>query len=80
MHILIWLISGVIAGWLTGQIVKGESFGLLGDLVIGLLGGAIGGWLFDLLGITTTNWIGEIIAAVVGGIALVIIVHTLRRA
>lgn len=80
MHILIWLISGIIAGWLTGQIVKGKGYGLVGDLVIGLLGGAIGGWLFGFLGIVTTSWIGEIVSAVAGGVVLVVVVRTLRRA
>ncbi len=80
MHILIWLISGIIAGWITGQIVRGEGFGLVGDLIIGLLGGAIGGWLFGFLGIATTSWVGEIVAAVVGGVVLVAVVRTLRRA
>jgi len=80
MHILIWLISGIIAGWLTGLIVRGEGFGLIGDLIIGLLGGLIGGWLFGLLGIVATGWIGEIVAAVVGGVVLVAVVRTLQRA
>jgi uncharacterized membrane protein YeaQ/YmgE (transglycosylase-associated protein family) len=80
MHILIWLISGIIAGWLTGLIVRGEGFGLIGDLIIGLLGGLIGGWLFGFLGIATTSWVGEIVAAVAGGVVLVAVVRTLRRA
>jgi uncharacterized membrane protein YeaQ/YmgE (transglycosylase-associated protein family) len=80
MHLLVWLISGVIAGWLTGLIVRGEGFGLVGDLIIGLLGGLIGGWLFGFLGIATTGWIGEILAAVVGGVVLVATIRVLRRA
>lgn len=80
MHILVWLISGIIAGWLTGLVVRGRGFGLVGDLVVGLVGGLIGGWLFGQLGIATVSWIGEIIAAVVGGVILVAIVRVLRRA
>ena len=79
MPILIWIISGIIAGWLTGLVVRGRGFGLLGDLVIGLFGGLIGGWLFGALGITATSWIGEILAAVVGGVILVAIIRALRR-
>ena len=30
--ILIFLLIGAIAGWLAGQIMKGGSFGLLGDI------------------------------------------------
>jgi uncharacterized membrane protein YeaQ/YmgE (transglycosylase-associated protein family) len=80
MHILVWLISGIIAGWLTGLVVRGEGFGLVGDLIIGLLGGAIGGWLFSLLGIAPVGWVGEVVSAIVGGVILVAIVRTLRRA
>lgn len=80
MHFLVWIISGVIAGWLAGLIVRGKGFGLLGDLVIGLLGGLIGGWLFGVLGIAATSWVGEIVSAVIGGVVLVVIVRTLRRA
>ena len=80
MRILVWIISGIVAGWLTGLIVRGRGFGLLGDLVIGLLGGLLGGWLFGLLGIATVSWVGEIIAAVVGGILLVALIRALRRA
>ena len=43
MQILIWIISGIIAGWLAGLVVRGRGFGLLGNLVVGLLGGLIGG-------------------------------------
>jgi len=80
MRILIWIISGIIAGWLTGLLVRGRGFGLVGDLIIGLLGGLIGGWLFGLLGVATTSWVGEILAAVLGGVVLVAIIRTLRRA
>lgn len=79
MNILIWIISGIVAGWLTGVLVRGRGFGLVGDLIIGLLGGVIGGWVFGLLGIATAGWVGEIVAAVVGGVVLVAAVRTLRR-
>jgi uncharacterized membrane protein YeaQ/YmgE (transglycosylase-associated protein family) len=79
MHIIFWLISGIIAGWLTGLVMRGRGYGLVGDLVIGLLGGLIGGWLFSLLGLGTTSVIGEIVVAVIGGIVLVAVVRFLRR-
>jgi len=34
MNFLIWIISGFIAGWLAGLLVKGKGFGLIGDLII----------------------------------------------
>ncbi|MEJ2555016.1 MAG: GlsB/YeaQ/YmgE family stress response membrane protein [Anaerolineae bacterium] len=79
MYILIWIISGIVAGWLTGIVMRGRGFGLLGDLIIGLLGGLLGGWLFGLLGIVATSLVGQVIIAFLGGVVLVAIVRALRR-
>src|SRR2546422_633727 len=49
--LIVWLVIGLIAGWLAGQIVKGYGFGLVGNLVIGVVGAFIGGWLLGLLNI-----------------------------
>jgi uncharacterized membrane protein YeaQ/YmgE (transglycosylase-associated protein family) len=38
MRYLAWIVVGIIAGWLTGLVVKGRGYGLIGDLVVGLLG------------------------------------------
>ena len=80
MRILLWIISGIVAGWLTGLVMKGRGYGLLGNLVIGLLGGIIGGWLFSLFGLATRGWLGEIVVALIGGVVLVAIARFLRRA
>lgn len=79
MSFVIWIISGIIAGWLTGLIMKGKGFGLIGDLVIGLLGGLIGGWLASLIGLSATSWLGQILVAVGGGVVLVAIIRALRK-
>jgi uncharacterized membrane protein YeaQ/YmgE (transglycosylase-associated protein family) len=80
MHILVWIIIGILAGWLTGLVMRGRGYGLIGDLVIGLLGGLLGGWLFGFLGVAPTSWLGEILVAFVGGVVLVAIARVLRRA
>lgn len=79
MDFLIWIISGLVAGWLTGQIMQGRGYGLIGDLVMGLLGGLIGGWLFRQLGLAAASLLGEIVVAVIGGVVLVAGVRLLRR-
>ncbi len=33
MVLLSWIVVGAIAGWLSGQVMKGWGFGLLGDIV-----------------------------------------------
>jgi uncharacterized membrane protein YeaQ/YmgE (transglycosylase-associated protein family) len=79
MGFVVWIIGGIIAGWLTGLIMKGKGFGLIGDLVVGLVGGLLGGWLAGLVGLAPTNWIGQIIVAVIGGVILVAIIRAIRK-
>ena len=78
MAIVLWIISGIIAGWLAGLLIRGAGFGLLGDLVIGLVGGVIGGFLAGLVGIQATSWIAQILVAAVGGVVLVWIIHLIH--
>jgi uncharacterized membrane protein YeaQ/YmgE (transglycosylase-associated protein family) len=80
MHILIWIVVGIVAGWLTGLVMKGKSYGIVGDLIIGLLGGVVGGFIFGLLGLSPTSWVGQILVSLVGGIVLVAAVRVLRKA
>jgi uncharacterized membrane protein YeaQ/YmgE (transglycosylase-associated protein family) len=42
MYFLSWIIIGLVAGWSTGKILKGNGYGPLMDIVIGI-GGAVGG-------------------------------------
>lgn len=52
-QIAVWLILGLLAGSLTGLIVKGEKrgFGLQTNLVLGLGGAVVGGLIFRLFGL-----------------------------
>lgn len=48
---LLWfLIIGIAAGWLAGQVTHGGGFGLVGDLVVGVVGAFVGRYLANLLG------------------------------
>lgn len=76
-----WLLVGLIAGWLAGQVMKGGGYGILVDLILGLLGGVVGGWLFGALGIWPGGGlIGAIIVAFVGAVILVGISRMIKRA
>lgn len=76
--IIAWIIIGVIAGWLTGKIMKGSGFGFLMDMVVGLAGALIGGFLASHLGLGGVGEHGLIISiciAVVGAVILTWIVR-----
>ena len=46
MEFVWFLLIGLVAGWLAGQLTKGGGFGLVGDLVVGVIGALLGGFLF----------------------------------
>jgi uncharacterized membrane protein YeaQ/YmgE (transglycosylase-associated protein family) len=74
--IILWIIVGLIAGWLTGQLMKGGGYGLVGDLIVGLIGALIGGFLVGLFIHGSVGFIGSIIVAVIGAVVLVAVLRT----
>lgn len=81
MGLLYFLVVGLVAGWLAGQVMKGGGYGVLVDIILGILGGIVGGWLFGALGIWPGGGIiGSIIVAFIGAVILVWITRVLKRA
>ena len=80
MDLLWFLLIGLAAGWLAGQIMKGGGFGLIGDLIVGVIGALLGGWLFGLLGIAAGGLIGALITATVGAIVLLFVLRLVKKA
>ena len=77
---MLWfLLIGIIAGWLAGNIMKGGGFGLIGDLVVGVVGSFIGSYLFGHLGLGNAyGTLGEIGMATVGAIVLLGVLRLIR--
>ncbi len=48
MELLWFILIGIAAGWLAGQIMKGGGSGLVGDLIVGVIGALLGGFLFGV--------------------------------
>jgi uncharacterized membrane protein YeaQ/YmgE (transglycosylase-associated protein family) len=73
-----WLIVGAIAGWLTGQVMTGGAYGLVGAIVVGILGAVVGGVLLGELGIGgSVGMVGSIAVAFVGAIVLIAVLRML---
>jgi len=79
MHIIMWLLGGIVAGWLAGLLIRKRGFGVIGDLALGLVGGLVGGFIGGLLGIVPVNWIGNVLVAAFGAVILVALIRVLRR-
>jgi len=82
MSILAWIVLGLIAGWLAGQVMKGGGYGLIGDLVLGIIGAIVGGFLTGvLLGRDMVNGfnIESIVVAFIGAGILVAVSRAFSR-
>jgi len=66
-----WLVMGLLAGWLSGKVVRGKGFGCLGNILLGLIGAVVGGWMFEQLHIEAYGFIGGLAAATVGAVLVV---------
>jgi len=74
--IIVWIIVGLIAGWLAGKVVRGGGFGLIGDIVVGIVGAIIAGYLFPYLGINLgSGFIRAILDSFIGAVILLIILR-----
>ena len=81
MGFLAWIVVGLIAGWLAGQVMKGGGYGALIDIILTILGGVLGGWIFGTLGIWHGGgMIGSIIVAFVGAVILAWITRLVKNA
>jgi uncharacterized membrane protein YeaQ/YmgE (transglycosylase-associated protein family) len=81
MHgIIWWILVGLIAGWLTGKIMRGGGFGFFGDILIGILGAVAGGFLMTHLGFAGQGgMIYTIIVAVLGAVILTFLFRLVTR-
>jgi uncharacterized membrane protein YeaQ/YmgE (transglycosylase-associated protein family) len=79
MSFVAWLVVGLIAGWLTGRVMKGEGYGVVPDIILGICGGWVGGWLCGRLGIWPSGgMIASIIVAFFGAVVLVAITRLVK--
>jgi uncharacterized membrane protein YeaQ/YmgE (transglycosylase-associated protein family) len=79
MEILWFILIGLVAGWLAGQIMGAGGYGVLGDIVVGIVGAVLGGWIFGLLGISAGTLIGSLVVATIGAIIFIAILRALSR-
>lgn len=78
--VLGWIIIGALAGWIAGEVMRGDGFGLIGNAVVGILGAIVGGWVFSLLGFGTDfGFLGSLITATIGAIILLFTISLVRR-
>lgn len=81
MEFIWFILIGLVAGWLAGQLMKGGGFGVIGDIVVGVVGALLGGFLFRSFGVSLGGGLlGAIIVATIGAIVLIFVLRLIKRA
>ena len=73
-----WIIIGVIAGWITGKLMKGSGYGFFMDMIVGLVGALVGGFVSSSLGFGGVGQHGLTISIVIAVIGAVVLTALLR--
>jgi len=71
---VIWVVVGLVAGWLARFVMKSGGHGLKGDLILGLVGSIVGSWLFSVLGFWPgTGLVALVIVAFIGAAIAIVV-------
>ena len=71
MQLFLWIVDGLVAGWLTGKIMSGEGRDLLMDAIMGVAGGVAGGFMVNVAGLPVQGkMIYTNLVAIIGAVIL----------
>lgn len=86
MNIIVWLVAGVLVGWLASVGMQTNvQPGLLRNIVVGIIGAFLGGYVFTLVGLggSTINnrdfSLGALFVSFCGAVVLLVIVNLIQR-
>jgi uncharacterized membrane protein YeaQ/YmgE (transglycosylase-associated protein family) len=80
--IIVFLLIGLVAGFLASKLMGAESHGIVANLIIGVIGAIIGGFLFGRLGIGVHGLpplLMELVSAVIGSMILLVLLRFIRK-
>ncbi len=73
MHLLFWIVGGLLAGWVTGKMMSSEGRDMVTDLGIGLAGGLAGGFIVAAGMPVRGKMVFADLAAIASGIILTVV-------
>ncbi len=72
MHLLWWILVGLVAGWITGKLMKGGGYGFVVDVILGIVGAVVGGFIAQAIGISPQGGLIYTILIAIGGAVIVV--------
>lgn len=78
--VIVLLLVGALAGWLSGRLTQGRGFGALGNIIVGIVGAFLAGTIFPAFGFSVGGgFIASVIYATIGSVFLLFIIGLVRR-
>lgn len=74
MNIIVFLLVGLLAGWIASSLMRGEGLGVLGDIIVGVIGAFVGGFIFDMAGIGVYGFWSALGMSVFGAMVFLFII------
>ena len=72
---VMWIVVGLMAGWLARIVIKGGGYGLIGDSSLGLIGSIAGSVMFRGLEISPGAGMFVLVVVAFVGAAIAIVVQ-----
>ena len=74
--LLVWILIGLVAGYITGKLMRGAGFGPLLDIVVGIIGALIGGFIMTHLGYAGSGgFFYTVFVAVIGAVLFTFLIR-----
>jgi uncharacterized membrane protein YeaQ/YmgE (transglycosylase-associated protein family) len=79
--VVIWLLVGLVSGWLASQLVRGGGSGAVTDIIVGIVGAFIGGMIFraERWHAPFPGYAGMIFVAFCGAALLLVVMKLVAR-
>jgi uncharacterized membrane protein YeaQ/YmgE (transglycosylase-associated protein family) len=81
MTLLVWVVLGLVSGFIASKIINKSGEGFILDIVLGIVGAVLGGWLFNtfaMAGVSGLN-LYSFFVAIVGAMVVLAAYHLLLR-
>ena len=81
MSLFVWIVLGLISGFIASHLVNHRGDGMLLDILLGIIGAIVGGWLFHMFGHAGVNGLNihSFFVATVGAVVVLVVFHAFRR-
>jgi len=81
MSLFVWIVLGLISGFIASHLVNHRGDGMLLDILLGIIGAIVGGWLFHMFGHAGVNGLNihSFFVATVGAVVFLVVFHAFRR-